>query len=106
MIRIDTIIRIDPDMGIFVWNANWENVEVFKMPENIRALNLLFSELNKIEGNAFVIMKNIKYQKIKCEQIKIVLFTIGLPFIEYRNEWSRWFSERVSIPILNEIMQP
>lgn len=104
MIKIDTIIRIDMGGGIAAWNINWKDVEVFKMPENVRALNLLFSELNKIEGNAFVIIKND--QKIKCEQIKTVLFAIGLPFIEYRKEWSRWFSERTPESVLNEILQP
>jgi hypothetical protein len=104
MIRIDTIIVIDLSKGIGAWNINWDKIEVFKMPENVRALNLLFSELNKIEGNAFVIIKND--QKISCEQIKTVLFAIGLPFIEYRKEGSRWFSERVSESVLSKIMQP
>ena len=106
MIRVDTIIGINPVKGIAVWNVNWEKVEAFKMPENVRALNLLFSELNKIEGNAFVFIRTIKYQKIDYEQIKTVLFAIGLPFIEHRNEWSRWFSERVPELVLSEIMQP
>ncbi len=109
MIIVDTIIGIDPGKagGIAVWNANWAEVETFKMPENVRAMNVLFSELKAIDKKAFVILEKVQLQQgdlgntgrmfrlqkmfTNYDQIKTVLLIVGIPFIEVKpNEWQKY----------------
>lgn len=109
MIIADMIIGIDPGKsgGIAVWNANWSEIEVFKMPENVRDMNLLFTELVNMTDKAFVILEKVQMQQgdvknigrmfrlqklfANYEQIRVVLSIVGLPFIEVKpNEWQKY----------------
>lgn len=109
MIIADMIIGIDPGKGggIAVWDANWLEVEVFKMPENVRAMNVLFSEFKAMDGKAFVILEKVQLQQgdlnntgrmyrlqkmfTNYDQLKTVLSIVGLPYIEVKpNEWQKY----------------
>lgn len=107
------IIGIDPGKsgGIAVWDANWVEVEVFKMPENVRAMNVLFSEFKAMDGKVFVIIEKVQLRKddtgnvgkmfrlqkmiTNFDQIKTVLSIVGLPFIEVTPvEWQKYLRLR------------
>ena len=109
MIIADMIIGIDPGKsgGIAVWNANWSEIEVFKMPENVRDMNLLFTELVNMTDKAFVILEKVQMQQgdvknigrmfrlqklfANYEQIRVVLSIIGMQFVEVKPmEWLKY----------------